>query len=213
MWRQLDFLEERGWQHLPLRDIVERCRCGLDDDRNEYCITFDDAYRSVYQVAFPALQQHDMTATVYVPVGSIGGPITWDGHPARRTETLMTADQIRDLAQTGFEIGSHTISHARLTQLTDKELRRELAGSKAMLEDITGTEVLSLSYPYGACDQRVLEESVRAGYKYAVSTKLATLTPGTNLYDIPRISVRWNTIGAVLLRNIAHAYLGCHNGG
>ncbi len=203
----MDFLIERGWQATHLPRIVERCMCGDEAKRNEFCITFDDGYQSVYEVAYPVLKERKMAATVYVATGSIGSHIGWNGELARRTEPIMTTEQIRELSDDGFEIGSHTVSHRRLTDLSAEDVKRELADSRSALEDITGREVVSLSYPYGAHDSRVLHASIEAGYRYAVCMRLATVTHATNLFEIPRISVRWNTIGAVLLRHIGHAHL------
>lgn len=204
--RQLDFMAERGWQSTALSSVVERCKCGDVAEQNEFCITFDDGYVSVHRVAFPALRDRDMTATVYVAAGSIGGSTDWDERLARRAEPIMDSEQIRELADNGFEIGSHTLSHPRLTALSDKSLKRELLDSKLRLEDITGKEVKSLSYPYGHYDQRVIDACIEAGYESAVCRKLATVPRAANPFEIPRISVRWNTIGAVLLRNIGHGY-------
>ncbi len=203
----------RGWQATALSTLVERCTCGDGAERNEFCITFDDGFESVYQVAYPALKQRNLSAIVYIPTDSIGCRIGWNEQLALRLEPIMTLDQIRELSDNGFEIGSHTVSHPMLTKLSDADLRRELVDSKLRLEQITGKEVASLSYPYGDYDQRVLDACVEAGYRSAVCQRLSSVSSPINLFEIPRISVRWNTIGAVLLRNIGHGHTDCEDKG
>lgn len=211
--RQMDFMAGRGWQATALSALIERCRCGEGPPDNEFCITFDDGFESVYAVAYPALRQRGLSAIVYIPTASIGKTITWNERLAVRLEPVMTAGQIKELANDCFEIGSHTVSHPMLTKLSDEDLRRELIDSKQLLEDITGREVTSLSYPYGDYDQRVLDACLEAGYRSAVCQRLSSLSSPMRLFEIPRISVRWNTIGAVLLRNIGHGHTDCEDKG
>ena len=201
---QLDYLTARGWGAVSLADMVERSRFGKAPPRNEFAITFDDGYASVYRHAFPVLRERGMTATVYVVAGHIDGINEWDWTAGDRREDLMTAAEIIEMSAAGFEIGSHTLTHPHLTDLNEEQLQRELIDSKHTLEDLIGREVSSLSYPYGDYDDRVLAAAIVAGYKYAVSARLGT-AGRTSIYEIPRINVRWNAIGPFLLRKIGRA--------
>ena len=145
-----------------------------------------------------------MTATVYVVAGHVGGINEWDRTAGDREEGMMTAAQIREMSAAGFEIGSHTLTHPHLTDVDEARLRRELVDSKHKLEDLIGREVTSFSYPYGDYDDRVLAAAIAAGYKNAVSTKLGT-AGRTSVYEIPRVNVRWNAIGPLLMRKIGRA--------
>lgn len=201
---QLDCLTVRGWNSANLASVVERSRFGRSAERNEYAITFDDGYLSVYDHAYPALLERRMTATVYVVAGTIGGTNEWDRVAGDQSEPMMTGSQIRDMAGHGFEIGSHTVTHPHLTDLTEAQLTRELADSKHRLEDVIGREVVSLAYPYGDYDDRVMAATIAAGYRNAVSTRLGVVG-GTSVFEIPRINVRWNALGPLLLRKIGRA--------
>lgn len=105
----------------------------------------------------------------------------------------LTWDEVRALDKAGIEIGSHTVTHPFLVQLSDEELRVELTQSKQRIEEETGTPVRSLSYPTGGSqyyDARTTELTSKAGYRFAVSydhasTRLANLKP----FEIPRIHV------------------------
>jgi len=105
----------------------------------------------------------------------------------------MTWDEIRQLDGAGIEIGSHTVSHPFLVQLTDRELRHELAESKERIEEETGTTVSSLSYPSGGSenfDARSVRLARELGYSFAVSYdhKIATVA-NMDRYAVPRVHV------------------------
>ena len=61
-----------------------------------------------------------------------------------------------------MEIGSHGVTHTKLTELSDKELINELVSSKHFLEDIIGREVHTISYPHGAINSRVKKAVAKA---------------------------------------------------
>ena len=145
-----------------------------------------------------------MTGTVYVVSSAIGGINEWDSRAGDMREPMMSLAQIKELAEAGFEIGSHTVSHPHLTTISDEQLQREIVDSKRALEDITGKEVVSFSYPYGDLDERVIDAVMAAGYKNAVSTKLGVAN-SRGAFDIPRVNVRWNALGPLLMRKIRRA--------
>ena len=140
-------------------------------------ITFDDAYRSVLEVARPILDRLGMPASVYVPTDwperdapmSWPGIDQWLGGPYERELACMGWDELRALADGGWEVGSHTRSHPRLPELAQGELDRELAGSRGDCEEALGRPCRSLAYPYGAVDERVVRAAERAGYSSAVT--------------------------------------------
>ena len=201
---QLDFLTVRGWSATSLAHVVEKSRFGHRPPRDEFAVTFDDGYLSVYFHAYPALAERGITATVFVVADLIGGANEWDRAAGDRRESLMTAGQIREMSAAGFEIGSHTLTHPHLTDVSEEQLGRELADSKHKLEDLIGKEVSALSYPYGDYDDRVLAAAIVAGYKCAVTTRLG-VADKTGAYEVPRVNVRWSAIGPLLARKIGRA--------
>lgn len=201
---QLDYLSGRGWKCASLEDMVAGCGSGAATG-DEFCITFDDGYLSVYEHAFPLLVRRNLAATVYVVADTIGGINEWDRKRGDHIEKMMSAAQVREMADAGFDIGSHTLSHPHLTDLSDDQLQLELSDSKKKLEDIIGREVAAFSYPYGDYDSRVAEAAVAAGYKNAVTTELGVMTAGVDPFEIPRVNVRWNALGPLLMRKINRA--------
>jgi peptidoglycan/xylan/chitin deacetylase (PgdA/CDA1 family) len=140
-------------------------------------VTFDDAYRSVFELARPILDRFAMPASVFAPTDYIEaedplcwpGTERWRGGPHERELTPMSWTELRALGDGGWEIGSHTGSHPRLTQLEDAALEDELARSKAACEAHLTATCTSLAYPYGDVDGRVVAAAARAGYRAAAA--------------------------------------------
>jgi len=134
-------------------------------------VTFDDAYRSVFELAFPILRRLGLPGTVFAPTGHMDGtPMSWPGidgwqHTEHRAElTGCTWDELSLLTQAGWEIGSHTRTHARLPALGDEPLADELLRSRQECEQRLSVPCLTLAYPYGDSDARVAAAARAAGY-------------------------------------------------
>jgi peptidoglycan/xylan/chitin deacetylase (PgdA/CDA1 family) len=170
--RQMRDLRRRGFVAATLRDAIER-----PPAERTVAVTFDDAYRSVLDLARPILDRFGMPASVYVPTAwpERGEPMTWDGidqwlgGPHEHELACLGWDELRGLRDGGWEVGSHTRSHPRLPEIDDAALDTELAGSRVDCEAGLGAPCDSIAYPYGAVDERVVAAAGRAGYRYAVS--------------------------------------------
>lgn len=95
-----------------------------------------------------------------------------------------------------IEVGSHTMTHARLSALSETEKREEICQSRRVLEDIVGQPVTSFAYPYGQ-DGDYDEESVaivrQAGFTAACANVPGPVTRGSDLFELPRFYVSdWN---------------------
>jgi peptidoglycan/xylan/chitin deacetylase (PgdA/CDA1 family) len=138
-------------------------------------VTFDDGYRSVIDLAFPILAELGLVASVFVPTAHVGAPepMSWPGisHWAVGADAdelvCMNWEDAARLTRAGWEIGSHTCSHARLTTLSDEALHRELFESRATCEERLGVACRSLAFPYGDHDDRVVVAARRVGYDAA----------------------------------------------
>ena len=100
----------------------------------------------------------------------------------------MSWEELEQLAEAGWEIGSHTHSHPRLPTLDDDALTDELVGSRQEIERRLARPCPSLAYPYGDHDARVVEAARLAGYESA-GTLPARLKRPTGPLDWPRIVV------------------------
>jgi peptidoglycan/xylan/chitin deacetylase (PgdA/CDA1 family) len=129
-------------------------------------MTFDDGFANFFSDALPICEHHGAVVTVFCVAGFLGKSSSWDALPK---QSHLTSGQIREISALGHEIGSHTLTHANLTLLSDKDLATELCESRKILEDITGTPVTSLSFPFGRVNRRVWEAAKRAGFTAATS--------------------------------------------
>jgi peptidoglycan/xylan/chitin deacetylase (PgdA/CDA1 family) len=84
--------------------------------------------------------------------------------------TLRWQD-IAELRRRGLEIGAHTVSHAHLPLEDDTSLQRELEEPRRRLTEIVGAPPISLAYPAGRYDRRVVLAARRAGYRVGVTTE------------------------------------------
>jgi peptidoglycan/xylan/chitin deacetylase (PgdA/CDA1 family) len=188
--RQLGILRRRGYRGATFsRAIVE------PPGRRTVAVTFDDAYRSVISLARPILDRHGFPGSVYVPTALAGAerPMSWPGidrwigTPHEHELTPMSWDELGELANTGWEIGSHTRTHPHLTQLGDDELQRELGDSRKECEDELGLPCDTIAYPYGDVDERVVAAARSAGYRHAAALPGRWHTPRP--LEWPRVGV------------------------
>ena len=150
-------------------------------------ITFDDGYADNLR-PIEMLLASRLSATVYVTAGEVGA------------RNRLTPSQLSELARTpAVEIGAHSVRHPRLDELGITELAEEVTASKLGLEDITGREVRSFAYPYGAYDSRVRRAVIEAGYASAVAVKNAL----SHDRDDPFAIARWTVTRRVSAARIA----------
>jgi peptidoglycan/xylan/chitin deacetylase (PgdA/CDA1 family) len=187
--RQLRLLHGRGYRGVSFDDAVRA------PHERTVAVTFDDAYRSVLELARPILDRLGWPATVFAPTAGVdsGGPLSWPGidqwlgGPHERELLPMSWRQLRELAAAGWQIGSHTVTHPHLTTLDDDALEHELARSKADCEQHLDAPCTSLAYPYGDVDPRAIDATARAGY--ATAAALPRRLGASHPLDWPRIGV------------------------
>src|SRR5437764_8058728 len=131
---QLNHLRRRGWRAATFRDAI------LDPPAaRTMAITFDDAFTSVKELAFPIVSKLGLTATVLAPTAYVGsgercawaGLDGWTSTPHANELAPMGWEELGELADSSWEIGSHTCTHPYLTKLDDADLARELEEPRA----------------------------------------------------------------------------------
>jgi peptidoglycan/xylan/chitin deacetylase (PgdA/CDA1 family) len=170
-------------------------------------VTFDDAYRSVGELALPLLRELGVPATVFAPTRFVGdatprgwkGTDMWADTDWAHEIIVMDWTELRELVEAGWEVGSHTKTHRRLPELGDRELADELAGSRDEIERGVGTSCRSVAYPYGALDRRVARAARAAGYAAAGGVLPGAVTARDAL-RVPRISVGRDWSDETLIR-------------
>jgi peptidoglycan/xylan/chitin deacetylase (PgdA/CDA1 family) len=192
---QVRWLVRRGYVGIRPSDWLAWRRSARPLPEKPVLLTFDDAYADVAEHAFPVLERYGFGAGVFVVTGQIGQRNAWVEARGSRTLRLMTADQIRDWVRRGIEFGAHSRTHPDLTTLGPAELANEVAGSKADLEAILQSPVVSFAYPYGFYNQAVCE-CVQSTYDMAftVDEGLNDLQTDPRLLRRTPISPRASTV-------------------
>jgi peptidoglycan/xylan/chitin deacetylase (PgdA/CDA1 family) len=179
-------------QVVPLSFILEKLRNG-DPFRQELAITFDDGYMDNYELAAPILKTFHLPATFFITTQFIGSDFVpwWDEDLGVRHK-WMTWDQVRALHRQGFEIGSHSRTHADLGKVPEVGALKELVSSRQELEDRLSAPVTLFSYPYGGPNNitKKNRELVKgAGYFCCCSCFGGVNVKGTNPYHLRRIPI------------------------
>ena len=163
---QMRWLARRRLRGVSMRSLLAARAAGRD--AGLVGLTFDDGYADFVTHALPVLARYAFSATVFVVAGELGGVNGWDTRGPRKA--LMTADDVRQVAAAGIEIGSHGLRHRALSHTDGAELAAEVVTSREVLADVIGPRVTGFCYPYGDLSLQA-EQAVReAGYDYACAT-------------------------------------------
>jgi peptidoglycan/xylan/chitin deacetylase (PgdA/CDA1 family) len=177
--RQMQWLRRHRYHTITQRELFLALIHRRPLPRKPILITFDDGYRDAFYRAAPVLSRLRMRATAYVITGRIV-----DGDRA-----FLSWGLIRGLERRGIEIGSHSVNHRGLTQLSDRELLRELVGSRRALERGLGHPVQWFAYPFGDYDARVERLARRAGYALAVTTEAGSVQSARRPLALRRLRI------------------------
>jgi len=158
-------------------------------------LTFDDAYRSVYDIARPLLADLGLPACCFVS-SEVVGPGREFAHdasnPIRRYLEVMTWSQLRELRGSGWSIGGHGQHHRRLSDCDGHALEEEIVAPLATLRARLGIERPPLAYPFGQPDDlspaaRTLAQ--QSGYRACFSNFGGENFPGDDLFRLKRMEI------------------------
>lgn len=188
---QLDCLVDAGAETLTISGLATRLR---DDTlpARAVAITFDDGCASVVRTAAPLLVERGLTATVFCVAGHLGGRNDWPTQPnGMPSLELAGGDELVELHRAGIEIGAHGVEHAPLDTAGAPTAERELRDGQALLEEIVGSPVRTLAYPYGAVPAPAVASLVSELYDSACTTRPAHVRPGSDPRSLPRVDVNY----------------------
>jgi peptidoglycan/xylan/chitin deacetylase (PgdA/CDA1 family) len=156
-------------------------------------LTFDDGFCDVFEHALPVLQRYQLRGILFLVSDLLGKSNEWQTKTGDVMEPLMDAAQVREWLGAGQQLGSHTKSHLRLTQLSHSDAREQIAGSKKSLEDQFGARIDHFCYPYGDWNKAVRDLVIEAGYKTACTSDYGINTPETSPFELNRYIARYHT--------------------
>jgi peptidoglycan/xylan/chitin deacetylase (PgdA/CDA1 family) len=187
----LDLIVESEAEVVTISELATMMRAGALR-RPAVAVTFDDGMASVARTAAPLLAERGLSATVFCVAGHLGRTSDWEtARPGSPALELARADEWVALAQHGFEIACHGMTHAPLDTGGDAFLRRELIEAKELLEQEIQTSVRAYAYPYGAAPSLAAHTLVAAVYESAWTTRAGYLGGADDLYRAPRVDAHY----------------------
>jgi len=203
---QMKELKDRGITVIPMQDLLAWKRGEKNIPPRCAVITFDDGYKSQYEVAWPVMKKYGYPFTMFIYTegvrgGSLGGggAITWE--------------QLADMRDNGVDIEAHSATHQDLreghtitlaspggkktrTKLTGPQyeqwVRNEVVGSKELLEQRLGIKVNCFAVPFGNYNEHVKELARNAGYEAMFTVYGQPITFTSPLDSIGRYAIEAN---------------------
>lgn len=184
---QLTALLRWGYTFISLEDWLDFRAGHRKPPHRPITLTFDDGYKSNHDIAWPILQRHGVTATVFLVSDFVGETNRWD--PNVLQEPLLSLAEIRAMQAGGISFGSHTCTHRSLVDIPRADAFLELTRSRTRLEALLGRPVVTLAYPYNNNNATVRALARQAGYQAAVLGRGRINARWTSPWALRRIPV------------------------
>jgi len=176
---QMKLLHDWGYTSITTTMLIQAINEGIELPPRPFLITIDDGNLDNYTNGFPIMQKYGFTGVLYLVGNYIGA------------QDYMNIDQVLEMHNAGWEVGSHSLSHLDLTKLEPDALRNEIVGSREMLEEILGIPVLTFAYPFGFKNESAVDYVKFAGYIGAMGASGYTPAQGLwNLYYLQRVEIK-----------------------
>lgn len=198
--RHLEILDEENFQVVPLATLVEQSLNAAPNSPEELerlvAITFDDAYISIYETAFPMLKARKWPFTIFVATDYV------ESNPL-----YLNWSQLREMTKNGATIANHTQSHTHLVRSHKGESQAQWRSS--VLEEITGAQnILSSSgfvsdyfaYPYGEYNLSLFDLVNSLGF-IAFGQQSGAIGPHSNPLLLPRFPLAGIYVGEDAFRD------------
>ncbi|MBI5242191.1 MAG: polysaccharide deacetylase family protein [Elusimicrobia bacterium] len=205
-------LKRGGFRTVGLDELYEHLSGNREIDGRAAMLTFDDGYADNWICAYPLLKKHGMRAVVFpvtqradeAPPGVRKTIVEGAQSPdtlkdERGPAGFLSWDELKVMSSSGvFDVGSHTHTHRDFKRHTPYEdLKKELALSRARIEERIGTWKGAISWPWGDCEPTWAGE---AGYRMAFTTRVGANVPGLSPFSIRRFKVRGGSCGKLAFR-------------
>lgn len=186
--QHIKMLADSGYHTILPDQLYDYLNYGAALPEKPIMITFDDTDLDQYTVGAKVLKEHGFKGVFFIMTVSIGRP------------RYMSKAQIKELADDGHEIASHTWNHKNFAQFTAEDWKIQIDEPTQTLEKITGKKVAYFAYPYGVFKASTLHKLKDHGFKAAfiLSTKRDEQYP---LFTIRRII----DPGTYTARNLYHS--------
>ncbi len=152
--KQIAYLTKKGYKTLSSQEFLDILKTGNNPVDKSIMLTFDDSTISHYTNAYRILKKYNQIGTFFVV--------------SHKSQIINT--QLKEMADNGMDIQSHTQTHPDLVKLKDmNKMYSEIAGSKTELEARTGKPVIAIAYPGCVADSRGFSTASSSGYELGFS--------------------------------------------
>jgi len=175
--KQMKFLIKHSYNVISLSELLEL----INNNKNvkkPVVITFDDGYEDNYTQAFPIMKKYNVPASIFMVANLVG------------REGFLSWDQLREMSENNIDIGGHTMTHSKLSEIKDeKRLRYELYDSKKVLEKGLKKNVDFFAYPFNfQFDDKIIRILEESGYKGACDGNIGNKYPDS-IYALRRVGI------------------------
>lgn len=185
--RQMRWMHRLGYRGLSMRDLMPYLRG--EQTGKVFGVTFDDGFRNVFTHALPVLTELGFTSTNYLVAHQFDGGNVWDAQNNVPFQPLMSKDEARVWSQAGQEVGSHTLDHVHLPELSIEDARTQIFDSRRILSEVVDQEVTAFCYPYGHFRPEHAEMVAQAGYQNATTTRRGLAGERDQHFLLPRVGI------------------------
>lgn len=177
---EMKLLHDWGYTTITIELLIKSINEGADLPPRPILITFDDGHLNNYTTAFPIMKKYGFTGVLYIVANYMGA------------DQYMNADQIKEMASAGWEVGSHSVNHLDLTSLDPERQRYEVVDSRTILEEKLGVPILTIAYPFGISNSGIIDYAHFAGYIGGMSLGFTYNQGLSNLYTLQRRDIQGN---------------------
>lgn len=181
--RQMRYLK-KYCNPVKLSDMADFVRGERGLPSRSVAVTFDDGYKDFYENAFSVLKKYGIPATLFVMTGEP------DHKELGNNFSLLDWDEIREIRASGLvDVGSHAMTHKKLTRLAAEAVENEIRSSGVIIEEKIGAFPDFFAYPKGSSNPEIKGLVKKSGYKGAVTAEQRLVLKNNNPYAISRIQV------------------------
>src|SRR3990170_738980 len=174
---QMSSLKSWGYTTITIKQLVSTLTKGRPLPDRPVVITFDDGNLDVYEQAYPIMEKLSFIGSVYIV--------------ANRLDTVgfLQKEQLEEMIASGWEVGSHSMTHSDLVR-NHAQVRREILQSRLDLNELLGIEVKIFAYPFGLTDAYISDKVQDYGYQAGLGVGTGSRPSLGTLYYLSRREVR-----------------------
>ena len=177
--RHIQEFSSSHYNILPVSKILTSLKNNQKLPDRTVGITIDDGYKSIYKEAWPRLKKAKIPFTIFPSTG----PIT------RGSSKHVTWAELKEMVESGVEIGGHTVSHHHMVDTPRLKNETELFESNNLLKKILGKPPKIFAYPFGEASNDIYDVVTSSGYRYAFGQHSGAIDKFSNFLYLPRFAL------------------------